>query len=100
MVISVEIVRIHWQINNTILTVVIVDGNQVTQLQMTGKRTGLRGNTLLETAITKETVGVVVNQREVLLVEDGTHVGLGNGKTDSVGNTYGEVCLSAADMVS
>lgn len=67
---------------------------------MTGKRTGLSGNTLLETTVTKETVGVVVNQREVLLVEDGTHVGLGNGKTDSVGNTYGEVCLSAADMVS
>lgn len=90
MVISVNRLG-HIKKKNIALTVVIVDGNQVSQLQMTGKRTGLGGNTLLETTVTKETVGVVVNQGEVLLVEDGTHVGLGNGETDGVGDTYKEV---------
>jgi hypothetical protein len=67
--------------------VVVVDGNQVAELQVTGHGGGLGGNTLHGTAITEEGVGVVVEQLKAGLVEDTTGVGLGNGQTDGVGET-------------
>ena len=67
--------------------VVVVDGNQVAELQVTGHGGGLAGNTLHGAAITEEHVGVVVEQLEAGLVEDSTGVGLSNGQTNSVGET-------------
>jgi hypothetical protein len=67
--------------------VVIIDGNQVAKLKVTGHGSGLGGNTLHSTAITEEHVGVVVEQLEAGLVVDTTGVGLGHGETDGVGET-------------
>lgn len=67
--------------------VVVVDGNQVAELQVTSHRGSLGGNTLHGTAITEEGVGVVVEQLIAGLVEDTTGVGLGNGQTNGVGET-------------
>jgi hypothetical protein len=39
------------------------------------------------------TVGVVVDQGEAVLVEDGAHVSLTDGETDGVGNTLGQSAL-------
>lgn len=57
---------------------------------MTGERASLRGNTLLEATVTEEDVGEVVNDVEVLLVVGGGEVGLGDGKSDGVGDTLSE----------
>jgi hypothetical protein len=70
--------------------VVIVDTNQVAKLKVTGHGGGLGGNTLHNTAITEEHVGVVVEQIEAGLVVDTTGVGLGHGETDGVGKTLAE----------
>lgn len=67
--------------------VVVVDTNQVPKLQMTSGGCSLRGNTLHETAIAKEHESVVVNQVIARLVEDSGGVGLGNSKTNGVGET-------------
>lgn len=67
--------------------VVVVDGNQVAELQVTSHGGSLAGNTLHSTAITEEGVGEVVEQLVAGLVEDTTGVGLGNGQTNSVGET-------------
>lgn len=68
-------------------TVVIVDGNEVTKLQVTSHRGSLAGNTLHSTAVTEETVGVVVEEVIAGLVEGTSSLGLGNGKTNGVGET-------------
>jgi hypothetical protein len=67
--------------------VVIINGNQVAELQVTGHRGGLAGNTLHSAAITEEAVCVVVDQVIARLVEDGGGVSLSNGQTNSVGET-------------
>lgn len=67
--------------------VVIVDSDQVAKLKVTSHRGSLRGNTFHNTTITKEHVGVVVEQVEARLVEDSTRVGLGHSQTDSVSET-------------
>lgn len=67
--------------------VIIVDANKVTQLQMPSGGGSLRGNTLHETSISEEHEGVVVDQLISRLVIDGSSVGLGNGKTDGIGET-------------
>jgi len=67
--------------------VVIVNGNQVTQLQVTGGRGSLAGNALHSAAITKKHVSVVVDQLEAGLVEDGCSMRLRNCKANSVGET-------------
>lgn len=68
-------------------SVVIVDGNEVTQLQVTGHGSSLAGNTLHSTAITEETVCVVVEEVVVGLVEGSSGLSLGNGETNGVGET-------------
>lgn len=70
--------------------VVVVDGNQVAQLQMTGSRGSLTGNTLHSTAITEEHVCVVVDQLEARLVENGGSMRLRNSETDGIGETLAE----------
>lgn len=64
--------------------VVVVNHDKVAELQVTGSRGGLGGNTLLGATIAEKAVGVVVNEVEAGLVEDGSGVCLGNGKTDGV----------------
>lgn len=70
--------------------VVIVDGNQVAKLKVTGHGGSLAGNTLHSATITEEHVGVVVEKLEAGLVVDTTGVGLSHGETNSVGKTLTE----------
>jgi hypothetical protein len=70
--------------------VIVVDGNQVAELKVTGHGGGLGGDTLHGAAITEESVGVVVEQLEAGLVVDTTGVGLGHGETDGVSETLAE----------
>jgi len=67
--------------------VVVVDGDQVTELQVTGHGSGLTGDTLHGATITEKGVGVVVDELKTWLVEGGGGVSLGDGKTNSVGET-------------
>lgn len=70
--------------------VVIIDGNEVAQLQVTSHGGSLGGDTLHGAAITEEGVGVVVDEVKAGLVEDTSGVSLGNGQTDGVGETLAE----------
>lgn len=67
--------------------VVVVNGDQVAQLQMTGKGSGLAGNTLHVASITHENIGVVVDDLKSWSVELGRLVVLSNGQTDCIGET-------------
>lgn len=67
--------------------VVIVDGNQVTELQMTSSGSSLRSNTLHGASITEECICVVVDNIEARLVESTSSLSLSNGETNSVGET-------------
>ena len=70
--------------------VVVVNHNKVAELQVTGGRGGLGGDTFHGATITEEAVGVVVDQVETGLVEDGGSVSLGDGETDGVTETLTE----------
>ena len=70
--------------------VVIVDGNQVAELQVAGQGASLTRDTLHQATIAEEAVCVVVDQVEARLVVDGSGVGLGNGKTNSVADTLAQ----------
>lgn len=70
--------------------VVVVDHDKVAELQVTGSRSSLGGNTLHGATITEEAVGVVVDKVETRLVEDSAGVGLSDSKTDGVGETLTE----------
>lgn len=67
--------------------VIIIDGNEVAELQVTSHGGGLGGDTLHGAAITEEHVGVVVDELIAGLVEDASGVSLGNGQTNGVGET-------------
>lgn len=67
--------------------VVVVDGNEVAQLEVTSQGAGLAGNTLHQAAIAEEAVGVVVSEGEAGLVEGGGGVGLGHGQADGIADT-------------
>lgn len=67
--------------------VVVVDGNEVAELEVTSQGRGLTRNTLHQAAIAEEAVGVVVREGEAGLVEDGGGVGLGHGQTDGIADT-------------
>lgn len=47
----------------------------------------LTGNSLHGTPITENTIGVIVNEVEIGLVEHCTSMGLGDGKANSIGKT-------------
>ncbi len=70
--------------------VVIVDGNEVAQLQVTSHGGGLTGNTLHGAAIAEEAVSVVVDELVAGLVEGSGGLALSNGETDGVGETLAE----------
>lgn len=67
--------------------VVIVDGNQVTKLQVSSQTGRFTSNTFLSATITKEDIRVVVNEVETRLVELGGGMSLRNSETDRVGET-------------
>jgi hypothetical protein len=69
-------------------------------ISLPGERAGLGSDTLLETSISEETVGVVVEDLETVLVVNGTHVGLGDSETDSVSDTLTEGTGSDLNTVS
>lgn len=71
-------------------SVVIVDGNQVAELQVAGKGSSLRGDTLHVASISHEDVCVVVDELETWLVELGASLALSNGKTNGVGEALSE----------
>jgi hypothetical protein len=70
--------------------VVVVEGDQVAELEVTSGGGSLRGNTLHGAAITEEAVGVVVDKLVAGLVEGGSSLTLSHGKTDGVGETLAE----------
>lgn len=70
--------------------VVIIDGNQISQLQMTCHTGSLASNTLHSTTISKESVCKVVAQVKTWLIEDSGSVLLGNGKTNGIAKTLAE----------
>ena len=67
--------------------VVIVDGNQVAELQVTSGGSRFTGNALHGAAIAEECVGVVVDQLKAGLVEDASSVCLRNSETHGVRET-------------
>jgi hypothetical protein len=70
--------------------VVVVEGDQVAELEVTGSGGSLRGNTLHGAAITEEAVGVVVDKLIAGLVEGGSGLTLSHGETNGVGETLAE----------
>lgn len=66
--------------------VVVPDRDEVTELKMTSERASLARDTLHQATITEEAVRVVVDDREIGLVEDGSGVGLGHSKANCVGD--------------
>ena len=80
--------------------VVVVDGDEVAELQVPSEGARLGSDTFLETTITQEHVGLVVDEVKAVLVVDGAHVCLADGKTDSVGNTLAERTGGDFDAVS
>lgn len=70
--------------------VVIVNGNQVAEFQVTSKTGSFTGNTLHSTSVTEDDVGVVGEEIVAGLVKDGGGVRLGNGKANSVGETLAQ----------
>ena len=70
--------------------VVVVDADQVSELQVTSERRGFARDTLHQATIAEEAVGVVIDNVEARLVEDGTGVSLGHGETDSIADTLSQ----------
>ena len=67
--------------------VVVVQGDQLAQLEVTGQGGGFGGHTLLVAAVTHDHVGVVINEGRTRLVELGGQVGFGDRQADGVGDT-------------
>jgi hypothetical protein len=70
--------------------VIVVDADEISQLQMASHASGLASNTLHSAAITKEAVGMVVDNVETVLVINSSGVCLSNGKTDGISKTLAE----------
>ena len=70
--------------------VVVVDGNEVTKLQVTSSAGSFACNTLHSTSVSEEDECVVVDQFKVWLVEDSAGVSLRHGETDCVGKPLTE----------
>ena len=66
--------------------VVVVEGNQLAQLQVTGQGGSFGGHTLLIAAVAHDHVGVVIHHGGVGLVELGRQVGFSDGQAHSVGD--------------
>ena len=70
--------------------VVVVDGNQIAELQVTSQGSRLAGNTFHRATISKEAEGVVGDQIETWLVEHASSMCLSNSKTDGISETLSE----------
>lgn len=70
--------------------VIIINRNQIAQLQVTSHAGCLASHTLHSTSVTKEDVSVICDEREAILVEDGSGVCLGNGETNRVAEALAE----------
>ena len=70
--------------------VVVVDGDQVAELQVTSHGRCLAGNTLHCTSITEEGVCVVIDQVKSILIELCCCMCLCDSETDSIGETLAE----------
>lgn len=70
--------------------VVVVDGDEVAELQVTSHTRGLARHTLHSAAITEEHKSVVVNEVEAVLVELSSAMCLSNSKSDSVCETLAQ----------
>ena len=82
---------IRYTLSNSSLTnrnvVVIVDHDEVSKLQVTSSTCSLASNAFHGTAISKEAVGMVVDQIEAGLVERSGHMCLSDGQTNSIRKT-------------
>lgn len=70
--------------------VVVIDHNEAAQTKVAGNGGGLRGDALLQAPVTHKDISVVVEELIAGLVEAGSKVGLGNGKTNRVGDALTE----------
>lgn len=70
--------------------VIIIDHDEVAKLQMASNTSSFTCNAFLCAPISKEAVGVIVNQVEAWLVEVGSGVSLRNGKTNGISKTLPE----------
>jgi hypothetical protein len=64
--------------------IIIIDGNEVTELEMSCHGGSLTGHTLHHASVAQEDIGVVIDQVEAGLVEYGSGVSLGHGKANSI----------------
>ena len=71
-------------------TVVIVEGDELSESPVSSKGSSLRGNSLHVASISHDDVGVVVHEVHAWLVEAGSKVLLSEGKSNSVGNSLSE----------
>ena len=67
--------------------IVIIDGNKIAKLQMTGNTSGFARNAFLCAAVSEEHESVVINQVKPWLVEHGGSVPLRNRKTNCIAKT-------------
>ena len=67
--------------------IVVIDHDEISQLQVTCGTSSLACNSLHSTSISENAVGMIVDYLKTRLVEDGSSMGLGNGKTDSIGKS-------------
>ena len=67
--------------------VVIVESDQFTQTQRTSQGTGFMRNTLHQTTVTQENVGVMVDDFMAIAVEVGSQSFFSNCHSNTVGNT-------------
>mmetsp|Transcript_76810 Transcript_76810/g.215909 ORF Transcript_76810/g.215909 Transcript_76810/m.215909 type:complete len:575 (+) Transcript_76810:715-2439(+) len=68
--------------------VVVVEGDELAQAQVTGVRARLVGDALLHAAVAHDAVGVVVDQVHARFVVDRREVRLGSRKTDGIGDAH------------
>ncbi|CAI8159462.1 MAG: Uncharacterised protein [Prochlorococcus marinus str. MIT 9215] len=64
--------------------IVVVEGNQLSELEMAGQGAGFGRNTFLITAITHHHIGVVINDVGVSFIELGGEVSFSNSQTYSI----------------
>lgn len=77
--------------------IVIVDHDEVAQLQVTGSTSSFASDALHSTAITEETIGMVIDQLETWLIENGSCMGLGHCKTNGIRESLAEWASSDLD---
>lgn len=67
--------------------VIIIEGNELTKLQVTSERASLRGNTFLKTAITEDDIGVVVEDLKTRFVVSSSKLSFSSSQTNGIGDT-------------